>query len=162
RLPLGERRARPRLAREKHPDRQADYSPLATALRHAPKPSDAAHHLLRAAPRLYRRTGRATGCAQTAAACDYLLLHVSRRAPTAPPSIAASHLIPKTLYDLGFQWREVNSVEVILPPLCDVPAGPFTMGSDKARDQEAYDNETPECLIEVGTFQIARFPVTVA
>src|SRR5262249_22984879 len=66
------------------------------------------------------------------------------------------------LYDLGFQWREVNSVEVILPPLCDVPAGPFTMGSDKARDQEAYDNETPECLIEVGTFQIARFPVTVA
>jgi formylglycine-generating enzyme required for sulfatase activity len=56
----------------------------------------------------------------------------------------------------------VNSVECVLPPLCAVPGGIFTMGSDKTRDREAVDNETPQYPVEVATFRIGQHPVTVA
>ena len=92
-----------------------------------------------------------------------------RRSSVAPASVPASphaplpgepalHLTPKTLYDLGFQGRVINGVEVVIPPTCDVPAGPFTMGSDKARDPQAYDNETPQYMVETGAFQIGALP----
>lgn len=68
----------------------------------------------------------------------------------------------KSLDDLGFATPTISGIEVVLPPLCDVPAGSFTMGSDKAHDPQARDNETPQCVIEVEPFQIARYPVTVA
>lgn len=88
-----------------------------------------------------------------------------RLAPTAPPAArnaAALRLTPKRLYDLGFEGRIINGVEVVLPPLNLAPAGPFTMGSDPARDPDAYDDETPQYLVETAVFQIARFSVTVA
>jgi hypothetical protein len=37
---------------------------------------------------------------------------------------------PPRLAQLGFQGRVVKGIEVILPPVCTVPAGPFLMGSD--------------------------------
>ena len=67
-----------------------------------------------------------------------------------------------SLYNLGFRGYSVNGVECILPPLCPVPAGIFTMGSDKSRDKEAYDNETPQYPVEVDAFAIGQHPVTVA
>ena len=36
------------------------------------------------------------------------------------------------------------------------------MGSDKARDEEAFDAELPQHRVEVGVFQIGKYPVTVA
>ena len=36
------------------------------------------------------------------------------------------------------------------------------MGSDKAKDSQAQDDETPQYWVEVGAFQIAKYPVTVA
>jgi formylglycine-generating enzyme required for sulfatase activity len=36
------------------------------------------------------------------------------------------------------------------------------MGSDKTRDPQAQDNETPRYVIAVGACSLARFPVTVA
>ena len=46
----------------------------------------------------------------------------------------------------------------------EVPAGPFVMGSDKAVDKEAYDDELPqfECRLIQRPYRIARYPVTVA
>jgi formylglycine-generating enzyme required for sulfatase activity len=97
-----------------------------------------------------------------------LSLSPAAPSPVAPasapalPGAPALHLTPKTLYDLGFAGRDINGVEIVLPPTCPVPAGPFIMGSDKARDPQATDDETPQYMIETGAFSIGTFPVTVA
>jgi len=44
----------------------------------------------------------------------------------------------------------------------EIPAGAFTMGSDKKRDEEANNDELPPHPVTLPTFFIARFPVTVA
>ena len=53
-----------------------------------------------------------------------------------------------------------------IPPLVfdwvTISAGEFWMGSDKRKDQLAYDNETPQHKIYLPTYRIARIPVTVA
>jgi formylglycine-generating enzyme required for sulfatase activity len=51
--------------------------------------------------------------------------------------------------------------------LVDVPAGGFLMGTDRARDPQAFDNERwspteAEGRVSVSAFRIARHPVTVA
>ena len=43
----------------------------------------------------------------------------------------------------------------------EIPAGPFLMGSDKARDAQASDDEGPQHRVELPGFFMARFPVTV-
>ncbi|MGO8947033.1 MAG: formylglycine-generating enzyme family protein [Ktedonobacterales bacterium] len=53
-------------------------------------------------------------------------------------------------------------VDYILPPVCDVPTGPFLMGSDPERDPEADADELPQHWVEEACFQIATYPVTVA
>ncbi len=70
---------------------------------------------------------------------------------------------PARLASLGFAACNVNGVEVIIPPLCDVPAGPFLMGSNKIKDPQAFDDETPQYLSPMDhLYQIGMFPVTVA
>ena len=49
----------------------------------------------------------------------------------------------------------------------EIPAGPFTMGADRARDPLAYDNERwspaqAEAIVDLPAFFIARHEVTVA
>lgn len=44
----------------------------------------------------------------------------------------------------------------------EIPAGPFVMGSDKKRDPQAYDEETPQHPLTLAGYYIARYPVTVA
>ena len=44
----------------------------------------------------------------------------------------------------------------------DVPAGPFSMGSDPERDSRSYDDETPQHEVTLPAYYIARYPVTVA
>jgi hypothetical protein len=43
-----------------------------------------------------------------------------------------------------------------------IPAGEFLMGSDKGKDKQAYDDETPQHKLVLPEFRIARTPVTVA
>ncbi len=78
-------------------------------------------------------------------------------APTVPPD-----RFPPRLAQLGYTGRVLGGVEVILPPLCDVPAGVFLMGSDSKQDADAQANEQPPHKVLLPDFQIARFPVTVA
>ena len=44
----------------------------------------------------------------------------------------------------------------------EIPAGPFTMGSDKQRDAMAYDDELPQHEVTLPAYYVARYPVTVA
>ena len=45
---------------------------------------------------------------------------------------------------------------------CEVPEGPFTMGSDKTRDPKAYDDELPQHGVTLPSFSISRYPITNA
>jgi formylglycine-generating enzyme required for sulfatase activity len=69
---------------------------------------------------------------------------------------------PKRLADLGFEPRKEDGVEVIVPPVRDVPAGAFTMGSDPQRDKDAKSDERPQGPVTLGAYRIATHPVTVA
>ena len=42
-----------------------------------------------------------------------------------------------------------------------IPAGVFLMGSDKSVDDQAYDDETPQHEVELPTYYISRYPLTV-
>lgn len=84
-------------------------------------------------------------------------------AAPAPKSVTfAPQIVPPRLHDLGYIGRVIDGVAIITPPLCDVPAGPFIMGSDPQRDPQASDAELPQRTVQLGAFRIARYPVTVA
>ncbi len=70
--------------------------------------------------------------------------------------------LPMRLARLGFNGYLINGVEVIIPPVCDVPAGRFIMGSDKQHDPQARDSEIPQYQVNLAAFQICAFPLTVA
>ncbi len=42
----------------------------------------------------------------------------------------------------------------------DIPAGAFLLGSDKAKDRLARDNETPQRSVTLPAYRISRYPVT--
>jgi formylglycine-generating enzyme required for sulfatase activity len=67
------------------------------------------------------------------------------------------------LASLGFAGRSVNGIEVIIPPVCEVPAGDFIMGSDVTHDPQAQANEMPQYLAPLEhAYEIGMYPVTVA
>src|SRR5215469_7684416 len=81
--------------------------------------------------------------------------------------VPMSHPLPPLLASLAFSGYVVTRpggewFTYILPPLCDIPAGPFLMGSDPEVDQDAQADELPQHWVEVASFQMATFPVTVA
>ena len=43
----------------------------------------------------------------------------------------------------------------------EIPAGPFVMGSDQAKDPQASDAELPQHTVTLGAYRIGRVPVTV-
>jgi len=77
------------------------------------------------------------------------LLHEDRRLPAAERCLAG-----RSLANLGDPRPEVTTVDGMA--FCQVPAGPFQMGS-------AYPGELPAHIVEIPHgFWIGRFPVTVA
>lgn len=80
----------------------------------------------------------------------------SAPAPVATSSIPLSNRCPPKLAQLGFVAKQHNSVAFIIPPVCQVPAGEFQMGSNKR------DDERPQHRVYLSAYAIARFPVTVA
>jgi formylglycine-generating enzyme required for sulfatase activity len=84
---------------------------------------------------------------------------------TMPPQPVSRYPLPdvqERLAQLGFRGVNLIGSPAIVPPLCQAPGGPFTMGSDPARDPAANADEQPQHRVEVPYFQIARYPVTVA
>jgi formylglycine-generating enzyme required for sulfatase activity len=69
---------------------------------------------------------------------------------------------PARLSPLGFTPQVQRGVELIIPPVCLVPAGQFRLGSDKAHDPKAAKNDLNRHTGDLPAFEIARFPVTVA
>ena len=121
----------------------------------------------------YAAAMQASDFAAAIAACDEALRVVpnapgwaEQRAQAADAQIAAEQerqrrdrLIPARLQSLGFVLAP--NVDAIIPPTVEVPAGPFTMGSDKRRDREAQDDE-PQIALNLAAFHIGVYPVTVA
>ncbi|MBA2679161.1 MAG: SUMF1/EgtB/PvdO family nonheme iron enzyme [Ktedonobacteraceae bacterium] len=86
------------------------------------------------------------------------------------PTIVMSLLAPQIraypvlarLDGLGFEgWRNANGTAYIIPPMVEVSAGKFIMGSSQD-DTEAYDNEKPQYAIHTDSFYVGKYPVTVA
>jgi formylglycine-generating enzyme required for sulfatase activity len=71
--------------------------------------------------------------------------------PTAEPIV-----LPPRLTQLGFNGLRIDGVDVIVPPMRSVPAGPFQMGSD------ANAGEGPVHTVMLPTYAIGTFPVIVA
>jgi formylglycine-generating enzyme required for sulfatase activity len=44
----------------------------------------------------------------------------------------------------------------------EIPKGSFIMGSDKKKDNDAYDYEFPQHPVELDTFYMSKYPVTVS
>jgi formylglycine-generating enzyme required for sulfatase activity len=85
----------------------------------------------------------------------------------ASSALARAHVpptrFPSRLAQLGYEGCVLGNVEVILPPMCEVPEGEFLMGSDPAHDAcTNNDNETPQHWVTLTAYRIGRHPVTVA
>jgi formylglycine-generating enzyme required for sulfatase activity len=79
-----------------------------------------------------------------------------------PAYVAPPDRFPPRLASLGYRVAFLKDAEVILPPLCDVPAGPFLMGSDPNKDKDAQKDEQPQHWVTLPAFQIGKYPITVA
>lgn len=79
-----------------------------------------------------------------------------------PPPQAVPSFVPPSLRQLGYQGRVVNGVQVMTPPVITIPAKAFLMGSDKRKDPQADDDETPQQTVTLGAYGIAQYPLTVA
>jgi sulfatase modifying factor 1 len=62
--------------------------------------------------------------------------------------------------------RSASPATRVAPPIdfdwVTIPAGKFLMGSDKQKDSLAYDDELPQHEVNLSTYRMARYPVTVA
>jgi hypothetical protein len=67
----------------------------------------------------------------------YIALPPRGPAPTPVNSLPSDDLTPSRLNDLGFRGYSIGGVKCILPPICPVRSGIFTMGSNKTYDKEA-------------------------
>jgi formylglycine-generating enzyme required for sulfatase activity len=62
--------------------------------------------------------------------------------------------------------RSASPATRVAPPIdfdwVPIPAGKFLMGSDKQKDSLAYDDKLPQHEVNLSTYRMARYPVTVA
>ncbi len=92
---------------------------------------------------------------------DAIATIAAQAAPESALAEAAQVVVPTTLRRLRFSGAWLRQRVAIIPPLVEIPAGPFMMGSSKRRDKEA---EVDEYLHEVTlvAYAIGVYPVTVA
>lgn len=84
---------------------------------------------------------------------------IARLTPLLPPRFPLP-VVPERLANLGFRGVNLSGIPAIIPPLVQVSAGVFLMGSQG--DQASVSDESPQHRVEVGAFQIGKYPVTVA
>lgn len=71
------------------------------------------------------------------------------------------------LAEVGDPRPEFSSTlvgDLLVPDIswCEIPAGPFLMGSSEARDDSAYDDEKPQHRVELPSYRVGLYPVTNA
>ena len=71
-----------------------------------------------------------------------------------PTETATSQFQPKSLKPI-LTLTDPFKMDFVL-----VPAGPFWMGSDKAKDSLAFDNELPQHSVTLGDYYIGKYEVT--
>ena len=76
--------------------------------------------------------------------------------------VSAPEVLLERLKDLGFTRRNTDNGEIMLPPVCRVPAGDFLMGTDPRHDKIGDDDEQPQHHVTLPGYYIAKYPVTVA
>ncbi len=87
------------------------------------------------------------------------LAHILEIGALPPVDRAASG---RVLAQLGDPRPGVDLRDNGLPDIdwVEIPAGPFLMGSDKAVDSRADDDETPQITVDLPTYYMARYPIT--
>jgi formylglycine-generating enzyme required for sulfatase activity len=87
---------------------------------------------------------------------------------TSPPSERAEPTRPTTLGSTNasgahsrFNASAWNLPSEDLLGFVEIPAGPFTMGSDKSKDDQAHDDELPQHQVTLPAFFMGRYEVTV-
>lgn len=70
--------------------------------------------------------------------------------------------LPEPLQRIGFTGFVINEVELLVPPLCKVPAGMFIMGGDQRQDPDANHHEFPQHQYYLADFFVTKYPITVA
>ena len=113
-------------------------------------------------PMLWRTLHRYDATRDYASARDGLLGALGLWMPTThQPQPAPDILLPR-LAQLGFHAYRSDDRKYIVPPMCDVPAGLFLMGSDPSKDKVAREDEQPQHSVTLAAYQIGKYPVTVA
>lgn len=79
------------------------------------------------------------------------------RVAPAATGLAPEEVLPAALAELGFTYHHVKSVDALVPPTIQVPAGPFSMGTN-----DGPADEQPEHSGTLRSYGIAVFPITVA
>lgn len=96
-------------------------------------------------------------------AADGQLFAIDQRARPLPTAATVTETPPASLPHPTVPPPAVN---VTRPSLdfawITIPAVEFRMGSDKAKDEDAYDDELPQHRFYLPEYRIARVPVTVA
>jgi formylglycine-generating enzyme required for sulfatase activity len=86
--------------------------------------------------------------------------------PIMPPDTSTQTFppdrFPSRLASLGYQTLYLNGELVIVPPLVDIHEGIFLMGSDPRKDPNTRTDEMPSRSLNLATFHIGAYPVTVA
>lgn len=82
--------------------------------------------------------------------------HLEARERVAAGNVLAQQSDPRFRADAWFLLDEP------LLGFVEIPAGPFLMGSDKAHDPDAYNDELPQHEVTLPRYFIGRYPVTVA
>jgi formylglycine-generating enzyme required for sulfatase activity len=71
------------------------------------------------------------------------------------------------LKQLGFRLMQVTDVtgqdqyRYVIPPICEISAGSFLMGSDPRHDPDAQEAEMPQSVSTLSIFHIGTYPLTV-
>jgi hypothetical protein len=84
---------------------------------------------------------------------------LSQRKPKRSPLDSADRI--RAGLHLGVLGDPRRGVATLEPDWCDVPAGPFLLGSDDTSSEAEFDGK-PQRTVELPGFRISRYPVTNA
>ena len=154
---------------------QAEMEHLARETTAGVRPDSTPHagvkaHVLHAElTRELRAFGQARSATERQAIAERFAALLTRNAPAEPLrddplSLQRQYAprLPERLAALGYIMRPVGAVDVIIPPLIDLPAGPCLLSDGTRWQPETPPADLPHRWVDLAAYQLARYPVTVA